>query len=298
MAADELRDDDLPGWAADLDLPGLFDVHVHFLPPRVLNRVWEYFDSAGPLIGRPWPIRYRWSDEDRVAHLEKMGVRRFSALPYAHKPGVAAYLNDWAAEFAAAYPQSLRSATFYPEPEAAAYVRAGIADGVEVFKAHVQVGAFDPADPLLDDVWGALADSGTPVVVHAGSGPAPGSYTGPGRIARVLAEHPRLPMVVAHMGMPEYAEFLGFAEKYEHVRLDTTMAFTDFVEQDAPFPRGLLRRLVDLQHKVLLGSDFPNIPYAYAHQIEVLERLDLGSQWLRDACWNNGASLFGKTAPV
>ncbi|MGH3424645.1 MAG: amidohydrolase family protein, partial [Nocardioidaceae bacterium] len=95
------------------------------------------------------------------------------------------------------------------------------------------------------------------------------------------------------MGAPEYAEFLALAETYEHVRLDTTMVFTDFFDADAPYPRELLPRLVDLQAKILLGSDFPNIPYAYAHQIESLARLGLGEYWLRDVCWNNGAALFG-----
>ena len=52
-------------------------------------------------------------------------------------------------------------------------------------------------------------------------------------------------------------------------------------------------RLVDLQHKVLLGTDFPTIPYPYAHQLEGLERLGLGDDWLRAVCWENGARLFG-----
>lgn len=42
-------------------------------------------------------------------------------------------------------------------------------------------------------------------MIHCGSGPAPGKYTGPERVERVLARHPRLRLVVAHMGMPEYA---------------------------------------------------------------------------------------------
>ncbi len=70
------------------------------------------------------------------------------------------------------------------------------------------------------------------------------------------------------------------------------MAFTDFWEEMAPFPPDLLPRLRDLQHKVVLGSDFPNIPYPYAHQLEALARLGLGDDWLRDICWHNGVRLF------
>ncbi|MFY0407595.1 amidohydrolase family protein [Solicola sp. PLA-1-18] len=287
-----MQDRDLPDWAAHLGVPGLFDVHVHFLPPPILRKVWAYFDAAGPLIGRPWTITYRWSDDERVAHLHAMGVRHYSALPYAHKPGIAGYLNDWAAEFADAHPESLRSATFYPEPGAGEYVAEAVERGVEVFKAHVQVGQFAPDDPLLDPVWDVLTQTGRPVVLHAGSGPAPGRFTGVDGVRQVLRRFPRLPLVVAHMGTPEYEEFLELAEQHERVHLDTTMVFTDFTEESAPYPRHLLPRLVALQDKVLLGSDFPNIPYTYAHQVEALQRTGLGDDWLRDVCWHNGVRLF------
>jgi predicted TIM-barrel fold metal-dependent hydrolase len=279
----------------DLDLPGLFDVHVHFLPENVQRKVYAQFDQAGPKIGRPWPIRYRGTHDERVTLLREMGVRRFSALPYAHRPGIASYLNEWAAGFARDVPESLWSATFYPEPEAPAYVEQLARDGVDVFKVHVQVGEFHLDDPALDAVWGLLEDAGTPIVVHAGSGPVGNEYTGPGPLRRVLGRFPRLAIVVAHMGAPEYAEFLALAERHERVCLDTTMVFTDFFDAEAPYPSELRARLVDLQPKVLLGSDFPTIPYPYAHQLEGLARLGLGEQWLRDVCWNNGARIFGET---
>ena len=93
------RTSDVPGFWRALGVPGLADVHVHFLPPRLLRRVWQYFDEAGPLVGVSWPIRYKWSDAERVAHLRSMGVRMFSALAYAHRPGMAADLNEWTLEF-------------------------------------------------------------------------------------------------------------------------------------------------------------------------------------------------------
>jgi predicted TIM-barrel fold metal-dependent hydrolase len=54
-------------------------------------------------------------------------------------------------------------------------------------------------------------------------------------------------------------------------------------------------RLRDLQTKILLGSDFPNIPYPYAEQLAALSRLELGDDWLRDVCWHNGVRLFGES---
>lgn len=303
-----------------LGIPGLFDVHTHFLPPRVTEKVRAVFASAGPLVGREWPIRYLNDDATNVELLRSFGVRRFTALPYPHKPGMAEFLNDWAAGFAARTPGCLVSGTFYPEPEAASYVAARIAAGVQVFKLHVQVGAYDVRDPLLEPVWGLLAEAGTPVVIHAGSGPVPTEFTGPGPVAEVLARHPRLALVMAHLGAPEYDEFLTMAETYERVHLDTTMAFTRFFGEttsafaevahggaghgaghahgDGTYPDALLDRFAGVADKVLYGSDFPNIPYAYAHQLEVLEALReqrdvFDDTWLRGVCWENATRLLG-----
>jgi predicted TIM-barrel fold metal-dependent hydrolase len=269
------------------------DVHVHFMPKAVMDKVWAYFDAAGPMVGTPWPITYRTEEQDRLRRLRAMGVRAFPSLVYPHKPDMAAWLNAWAAEFAAAEPDVLHTATFFPEPDATGYVRSALDAGARVFKAHVQVGAYDPREPVLDEVWGQLAEAGVPVVVHCGGGPVPGAFTGPGPFGEVLARHPRLTAVIAHLGMPEYDAFLALAERYERVHLDTTMAFTDFSEQRMPFPPTLLPRLAALGDRVLLGSDFPNTPYPYAHQLEALLRLDVGEDWLRAVLHDNGARLLG-----
>jgi uncharacterized protein len=284
----------------DLGLPGLVDLHVHFLPPPIERAVWREFDNAGDKIGRPWPIRYRQDQAERLALLRAFGVRRFPSLPYAHKPGVASYLNGSSRDFAAAVPECLRSATLYPEPEAATYVADLAADGVEVFKVHVQVGEFHLDDPLLDAAWGVLEDAGTPVVVHAGSGPVGNAFTGSASMARLLERFPRLVIVVAHLGAPEHGEFLALAEKYDGVHLDTSMAFTPFFAESGGVPPALLSRLADLREKVLFGSDFPTLPFAYGDQLGWLQELRhteprLDDAWLRDVCWHNAVRLLGES---
>jgi predicted TIM-barrel fold metal-dependent hydrolase len=277
-----------------LELPGIVDVHTHFMPKRVMDKVWHYFDTAGPMVGRPWPIAYRTDEADRLAKLRAFGVRAFTSLVYAHKPEMAAWLNQWAAQFASATPDCLRTATFYPEPGAVDYVTAAIDGGTRVFKAHVQVGGYDPTDPLLDGVWGVIDDAKVPVVIHCGSGPQPGLHTGPAPIRAVLARHPGLRLVVAHMGMPEYADFLDICESHPEVRLDTTMAFTPFVEQQMPFPAAERGRLLDLGDRILFGSDFPNIPYGYLEAMQVLTELDgVDDDWLRGVFHDNAARLLG-----
>ena len=279
-------------WAA-LGLDGLIDVHTHFMPDNVMKKVWAYFDNVGAQRGQEWPIAYRRPEVERIELLRAFGVRRFTALNYPHKPGMAAWLNDWSRDFAARTPDALHSATFFPEPEAAAYVARALADGARVFKAHVQVGGYDPRSDLLDPVWGLLAEAGVPAVVHCGAGPFPGPHTGPGPMGQVIARHPGLTTIVAHFGTPDYAEFLDLAESHPGVFLDTTMVFTDYLENRAPFPPGLLPRLGGLGGKILLGSDFPNIPHPYLHQLQALARLGLGAPWLRAVCHDNAAALLG-----
>lgn len=279
-------------WSA-LGLPGLVDVHVHFMPDNVLAKVWAFFEGGRGGLAHAWPIAYRLPEPERLSLLRAFGVRRFGALLYPHKPDMAAWLNSWAADFAARAPDALHTATFFPEAGAGAYVAAAVERGARLFKAHVQVGGYDPRDELLDPVWGLLAEAQVPVVVHCGSGPTPGTFTGPGPISAVLARHQRLVLIVAHLGAPEYVEFLDLAERYPGVYLDTTMAFTDVLDRIAPFPAALRPRLAEAQDRILLGSDFPNIPYPYVRQLHSLARLDLGDEWLRAVCHHNAVRLLG-----
>jgi uncharacterized protein len=287
-------DTEVPAFWRGLGLPGLADIHVHFLPPRMLRRVWAHVEDTGQPAGASWPIIYKWSDAERIEHLRLLGVRMFTALAYAHQPGMAADLNAWTLDFATRHAGCVPSATFFPEPDVLRYTEVAIESGAKVFKVHLQVGDFDPNHRRLDPVWGLLCDTGVPVVLHVGSSPIRSVHTGPGPLGRLLRRHPRLPVVVAHAGAPEYGDFLELATRYERVAVDTAMAFTRVAEQRTPFPRAFLPQLQDLglAGKVLLGSDFPNLPHPYADQLSALAGLNLGDDWLRAVCWENMSALL------
>jgi hypothetical protein len=276
-----------------IGLDAIVDVHTHFMPKRVMDKVWAYFDGVGPLVGRPWPIEYRLDEADRVQRLREFGVSAFTSLVYPHKPDMAEWLNSWATQFAAQVPECLHTATFYPEPSAPSYVGRAIEAGARVFKSHIQVGDYRPTDPLLEPVWVLLEEKQIPTVIHAGSGPAPGRHTGPQPVAEILRRHPQLRLIIAHLGLPEYREFIDLAQRYPGVYLDTTMVFTDFTEQRDPFPPDLRPALGELSDKVLFGSDFPNIPYPYHHALESIIALGLGDQWCRKVFCDNARTLFG-----
>lgn len=159
----------------------------------------------------------------------------------------------------------------------------------------MQVGAFDATDPLLDDAWAQLQETGTAVIVHAAAvadGSGNEQSCGPGPVRRLLRRFPRLWLVVAHLGAPDSGDFVALAEQHPGIWLDTAMVFTD-PPYLGPAPLHLVGRLPDLGDRVVFGSDFPTIPHALAEQVAGLAGLVLGDEWLQRVFWHNGLRLFG-----
>ncbi|MFE6611865.1 amidohydrolase family protein [Amycolatopsis sp. NPDC057786] len=289
-------DAEIPGWISALGIDGLVDLHLHFLPKQVMDKVWAYFDQAEEHYGMAWPVHYRTPEEERIETLRSFGVRKFAPLVYPHKPGMAEWLTSWALEFAERVPEAVPTGTFYPEPGALSVVDGALRAGARCFKAHVQVGAYDPRDDLLDGVWGALADAGVPVVVHCGHGPLKGAYTGLRLFEEVLVRHPSLTLVLAHAGMPEIDFAFELARKYPRVYLDTTMVGVEFTSRGNPLPPDWTDLLAEFPDRVVLGTDFPNIPYSYATQLRAIAGWAaddrLGEPFLRAVLHDTPAKLL------
>ena len=275
-----------------LGLDGYLDAHTHWFPDTVNAKIWAYFDR------HYWPVTYRDSTERRLEWMRRNGARRFTTLAYAHRPGMAEWLNAGTMEFCGRVPEAIPCATFYPEPEAPAYVRRAIEqDGVRGFKLHLRVGAFDPGVAALEPVFEQIAAAGLPVVLHVGDAPDPGPFTVPQVLARVLARHPRLRVIVAHMGARQFDHYLELAESRPTVALDTTMVFVGFNACD-PFPERLLARLEAISERVLFGSDFPTIPYPVSHALLSFLALPLSDGAKRRMLWDNALRWFGIEAPA
>jgi hypothetical protein len=288
-------DAEVPAFARALGLPGLTDLHVHFLPEPVQKKVWAFFDRASAEYGTEWPIHYRLPADQRLAILRDLGVARFAPLVYPHKPDMAAWLNEWVRDFAAATPEAVPTATFFPEPGAADYL--ALDQGVRCVKSHVQVGGYDPRDELLDPVWGLLAEAGVPVVVHCGHGPVAGKYTGLDVFEDVLRRHPRLVAVLAHAGAPEFTLALDLVDRYDGVHLDTTLVGVPFNGADAALPPDWTARLAAHPDRITLGTDFPSIPYDYATQLRAIAGWAaaddrLGESFLRAVLWETPRRLL------
>jgi predicted TIM-barrel fold metal-dependent hydrolase len=76
-------------------------------------------------------------------------------------------------------------------------------------------------------------------------------------------------------------------EKYDNLWLDTTMAITDY------FPIG---EKIALSHyrsdRIMYGSDFPNIPYAWDREIKVLQTAEIDREALEHISYKNAVDFF------
>lgn len=287
-----MTDDEVPALLERLGVPGIIDVHVHFVPDPVQDAIWRWFDRLEP----PWPVTYRLPEADRLRALAAVGVRRHTALAYAHRPGMLPFLNDHTMGLAAREPAVIPTFTIYPEPGVGDEVARRIADGGACVKVHLQVGGFDATDARLDGAWGMIEAAGLPVILHAGAvadGSGNEEWCGPDPVRRLLGRFPRLQLVLAHLGAPDFGAFLSLADDWPELRFDTAMVFTE-PPYLTTFPRGLVGRLGELGDRILFGSDFPTVPRAFAAQIDGLARLGLGDDWMRRVLWANGAALFGE----
>ena len=274
-----------------LGLPGIIDAHCHWFPENVLRKIWDYFDR------HYWAITYRQPPQERLHWLESNGFKRFTTLNYAHRPGMAAWLNDWTVEFCRSQPKAIPFGTFYPEPDVEHIVRRAIEEyHFKGFKLHLRVGDFDPELPVLMGAYEQLQHHGLPLVIHSGSAPEPGRYTDIAHIQRLVAEFPRLKLVIAHMGGWEFSEYLDLAAHHESVYLDTTMVFVGFLACD-PFPQNLMERVAGLSDKILFGTDFPNIPYPLHHAVQSVLNLPLDDKAKARILYHNALELYcGETA--
>ena len=271
-----------------LGLRRIFDAHCHWFPENVTRKIFAYFYEHN------WPLTYDMPPEERLTWLERYQVERFTTLVYAHRPNMAAWLNDWVAAFAEKTPAAIPCGTLYPDPDLACYTRRTIEEyGFRGFKLHVQVSELDLSQTSLDGGLEQIAAAGLPVVIHIGSAPNPHRYSAPRYLRALLARHPTLTVIVAHMGSAEFADYLHLAASERRVYLDTTMVWVGFSACD-PFPAELLPRLEGISGQILFGSDFPNIPYPYGHAIEGILRLPLSDAAKRRILFDNAHRLFGE----
>jgi predicted TIM-barrel fold metal-dependent hydrolase len=251
------------------------DAHTHLLPQRLAVRVRAFFDAhmAGPLA---YPV-----DHDAVlAALAADGIDELWTLPYAHKPGMAAALNQAMAGIAAAGGpvKVLAGATVHPgDDDPAGLVRAAVLEhGLRALKLHCSVGDYRADDPGLDPVWAYAAEVALPVVVHVGhavSGHTEAAELEP--VVTVATRHPGAVLIIAHCAAPSVDAALDLVEAHPNVYADLVPVVTRTV----PLPPA---RAEALAGKLLFGSDAPSTAVPAGEALAALRDLGLSGEALTE----------------
>jgi predicted TIM-barrel fold metal-dependent hydrolase len=279
--------DDEEGATVPQRLPMVVDAHVHVFPREIFAAVRNWFDEHA------WRMRYELKTSRVFEFLLSRGVAHIVALQYAHKPGIAETLNRYMAAKCRQFPGRVSGmATVFPGEEGAERILQEAFDaGLSGLKLHAHVQCFDMNAAEMDPLYDCCQSNGKPIVMHVGRQPKSEAYRcdldricSAEKLERVLKDYPRLRVCVPHLGFDEISEYRQLINKYDTLWLDTTMVLTDY------FP---LQEVVDLWRyrldRVMYGSDFPNIPYAWDRELKWLDRSGLSDadlEWVlnKSAC--------------
>lgn len=283
--------DDAEGEFVPDDLPPIIDGHVHLFPPPLFEAIWRWFATHG------WPIRYRLHAEQVLEFLFARGVQQVVGLHYTHKPGIAETMNAFVADLARAEPRLCGLATVLPgEPEAAAILERAFGElGLRGVKLHCHVQCFSADDPAMAEIYETCIRWDRPLVMHAGREPHSPAYAcdphrlcDVGRVESVLRNWPKLRLCVPHFGADEFEGYAALLERHDNLWLDSTMMLADY------FPEAPPRRLLELRpERVLYGTDFPNLPYAWDRELRLLRDYALSPETLEWVCGRTARELFG-----
>lgn len=263
----------------------IIDLHAHIFPQNVFDKIWGYFDK------HHWPIAYRTSEPERAQVLESR-TDRYTTLCYAHRPGMAAWLNDYVLAYAQEHPKAIATGTFHPDDaDVATYVADGLKRGLKGFKLHLEVQKFDPADPRLEKVYAILEEAGTPAHVHTSGTPLEGPWTGPAHFERMLKLTKRLPIIVAHLGGSQHLDYFKYTSEHP-LSFDTAMVGVDYPGFGALASAQIDHIRAHIDHYVF-GTDFPSIPYAWEHQVAAVQSWNLGAANEEKIFAGNARRLYG-----
>ena len=281
--------DDREGKHVPETLPAVIDAHVHLFPDNLFASIWQWFEQFG------WPIRYRLNSPEAVEFLLSRGVRRIVGLHYAHRPGVARELNRYMAKLCRRYQQLTGMATVFPGEEKASQILAeAFGLGLAGVKLHCHVQCFEILSPAMHEIYEICQDSGKPLIMHVGREPKSPAYPcdpyalcSAARVEEVIRAYPGLRVCVPHLGADEFDAYRCLLERYDNLWLDTTMTQADYL----PFDN--IPHLAEMRaDRLIFGSDFPNLPYAWDRELQRIARAELARERLTKLLERNAVEFY------
>ena len=265
------------------------DAHVHLFPDYLFAPIRQWFENFG------WPIRYQLSSEEIIEFLLSHGIDHLVALHYAHKPGIARELNSYMADISRSHPQVTAMATIYPgEDGARAILEQAFQDGLKGLKLHSHVQCFDMDGAPMHEIYETCTVHRKPLIMHVGREPKSPAYPcdpytlcSAEKLERVLKDYPLLKVCVPHLGADEFDAYQAMLEKYDNLWLDTTMTLAEYL------PMNYFPKLAEMRaDRIIFGTDFPNLPYAWDREIKRLVHLKLAEETLAGILGRNAVKFY------
>ncbi|MBW1672421.1 MAG: amidohydrolase [Deltaproteobacteria bacterium] len=282
---------DMEGSTVPAGLPEVVDAHVHIFPHDIFSAIWHWFDKHA------WHIRYQLSTSQIFDFLLSRGITHIVALQYAHKPGIAGKLNRYMAMKCQKYPNQVAGmATIFPgEKNAAGILHEAFAFGLGGLKLHAHVQCFDMNADDMNLLYDICQLNNKPMIMHVGREPKSTAYhcdpyqiCSAEKLERVLRNFPKLRICVPHFGFDEISAYKKLIEKYDNLWLDTTMILSGYF-----FPEDAIELDSFRLDRIMYGSDFPNIPYAWDRELKRLRASGLPQENLEWILRKSANSFFG-----
>ena len=131
--------------------------------------------------------------------------------------------------------------------------------------------------------------------MHVGREPKSTAYNcdpymicGADKLESVLRNFPELMICVPHFGFDETVTYRKLIEKYDNLWLDTTMILADYFPLEEPIELDKYR-----MDRIMYGSDFPNIPYAWDRELKCLSASGLPQEKLEWILSKSARTFFG-----
>jgi predicted TIM-barrel fold metal-dependent hydrolase len=282
--------DDQEGSTVPADLPLIIDAHVHIFPNSIFSAIWQWFDENA------WPIRYQISSSRVLEFLLSHGINHIIALQYAHKPGIARNLNRYMSEKCREYNNRVTGmATVFPgESDAEEILQEAFDSGLGGLKLHAHVQCFDMNSEPMNRLYECCRMNRKPILMHVGREPRSTAYRcdpyqicSADKLERILTQFPELKICVPHLGFDEIGSYRKLIGKYDNLWLDTAMVITDYFPMEEKIHIGHYR-----SDRVMYGSDFPSIPYAWDRELKKLEEADISHDVLEKILYKNAFEFF------
>jgi len=264
----------------------IIDFHVHLFPDNLFDAIWAFFKKTYGM-----EVTYRLYASQCIEYLRNHNVGEIVYSNYAHKKGVAALLNNFNRELLKETYDVYCFAAFHPDDENALEMARDIISHPKVlgFKLQLLVQKFYPDDERLYGLYEMVMEKNKRILFHAGTGPVGNEFVGIDNFKKLLRRYPDLPANIAHMGALEFTEFFDLLGDHEQLYFDTAFCFLPGAAQMYNLGSDLLEQY---KHRLLYGSDFPNIFFPREEEIHCLSRMDLSKEFYERVFHSNGRHLI------